>query len=92
MEIFRSAAKTTSDLHLNSLLLGGVVFRMGRFHEAVRHLEHASRVENRSRRGWAFLAMSYARLGKIGEARRWYQRLEQWAPLPWPRHKVSPWR
>lgn len=63
---------------MKSFLLGGACYRDGRFQEAVRHLELATQAGRAWPSGWAFLAMSHARLGQVDQARKWYARLEQW--------------
>jgi tetratricopeptide (TPR) repeat protein len=55
--------------------LGALLYRAGRFEEAVERLMEAERLSTDPRaspiHGWFFLAMAHHRLGHAGEARRW---------------------
>jgi WD40 repeat protein/tetratricopeptide (TPR) repeat protein len=64
---------------LNSL--GAVLYRAGRFEEAIRRLGEAVRIlKGGLPVDWAFLAMAHDRLGHHAEARRWLERLRNHQP------------
>ncbi|MCI0455882.1 MAG: tetratricopeptide repeat protein, partial [Gemmataceae bacterium] len=56
--------------------LGAVLYRAGRYQEAIRHLKKC--VEEREGRGttldWVFLAMAHYRRGDLPEARKWLEK------------------
>jgi eukaryotic-like serine/threonine-protein kinase len=57
--------------------LGAVLYRAGRFEDAVQRLREGIRLGNRRGEAldWAFLAMAHQKLGHRDEARRWLDRL-----------------
>ena len=59
--------------------LGVVCYRLGRYQEAVNHLERNSKLhpEFTAFDGY-FLAMSYHRLGSPSTARAWFERSDTW--------------
>ena len=58
-------------------ILGGALYRAGRFADAVQQLEEGIRLRDGSSgpEDWAFLAMAHHRLGHHAEATRWLDRL-----------------
>jgi hypothetical protein len=53
--------------------LGGVLFRAGKWEEAIRQLNEAIKAEGKggTATDWLFLAMAHYRGGYAGEARKW---------------------
>jgi eukaryotic-like serine/threonine-protein kinase len=76
-EMFRWCEMPT-DVHAKNLLLGGACYRTGELLEARRLLEHALQAAQPRPSVFAFLAMTYARLGQVEEARNVYDRLVRW--------------
>jgi tetratricopeptide (TPR) repeat protein len=64
--------------------LGAVLYRAGRFEEAIRRLKEAIALEGRGGNAvdWLFLAMSHRRLGHGEEARQWLKKAVQWLDTP----------
>jgi tetratricopeptide (TPR) repeat protein len=62
--------------------LGAVLYRAGRYDEAIRRLEEGIGPdgERSPPREWAFLAMAHHRLGHQAESRRWLDRLRSHQP------------
>ncbi|WP_165229870.1 protein kinase domain-containing protein [Aquisphaera insulae] len=73
------AGRDTPNQPEKALHRGAVLYRLGRFEEAIRSLEAVAPASDESRPAWAFLAMCHARLGRSDEGRRWYRRVEEWA-------------
>ncbi len=69
-----------SDVALNTL--GAVLYRVGRFEDAIRRLEEAIKSRNGAEAplAWPFLAMAHHRLGHREEARRWLDRFQGYEP------------
>ena len=71
----RAAAAQPDDL-MAIQALGALLYRSGRFAEAVARLTEADKGPAKSTTSpvyaWLFLAMAYHRLGHAGEARRWF--------------------
>jgi tetratricopeptide (TPR) repeat protein len=65
---------------LNSL--GAVLYRAGRFEDAIRRLEEGIRFRKGESipQDWAFLSMAHGRLGHHDEARRWLDRFRSYQP------------
>jgi tetratricopeptide (TPR) repeat protein len=70
--------------------LGALVYRLGRYAEAVASLDEAIRITSGKTRpqDWAFLAMAHHRLGHRDEARRWLDRFRDRQPS---RHPAAFW-
>src|SRR5262249_26996634 len=62
--------------------LGAVLYRAGRFREAVERLGAAVRAGDGCAEDWAFLAMAHARLGEEAEARQYLAKLRHSRPRP----------
>ena len=62
--------------------LGAVLYRAGRFEDAIRRLEEGIRLRKGESlpQDWAFLSMSHGRLGHHDEARRWLDRFRSYQP------------
>ena len=62
--------------------LGAVLYRAGRFEDAIRRLEEGIRFRKGESlpRDWAFLSMAHGRLGHHDEARRWLDRFRSHQP------------
>jgi tetratricopeptide (TPR) repeat protein len=67
--------------------LGNILYRSGRFQEALQHLTEANRLnpepselwECSPAELWSFLAMAHYRLGHVEEAKKWLDKAAQWA-------------
>jgi uncharacterized protein HemY len=62
--------------------LGAVLYRAGRFREAVERLGASVRAGDGRAEDWAFLAMAHARLGEEAEARQYLAKLRHSLPRP----------
>ena len=62
--------------------LGAVLYRAGRFEDAIHRLEEGIRLRKGESlpREWAFLSMAHGRLGHHDEARRWLDRFRSYQP------------
>lgn len=62
--------------------LGAVLYRAGRFEDAIHRLEEGIQLRNGESlpQDWVFLAMAHHRLGHRDEARRWLDRLRNRPP------------
>jgi len=62
--------------------LGAVLYRAGRFEDAIRRLEEGIRFRKGESlpQDWAFLSMAHGRLGHHDEARRWLDRFRSYQP------------
>jgi WD40 repeat protein len=60
--------------------LGAALYRAGRFEEAIRRLEESikTRGDEGVPKGFAFLAMAHHRLGHLGDAKHWLDKLIAW--------------
>jgi eukaryotic-like serine/threonine-protein kinase len=68
--------------HLALNTLGAVLYRAGRFEDAIRRLEEGTKARNGADEplDWPFLAMAHHRLGHRDEARRWLDKLRNRQP------------
>ena len=57
---------------------GAVLFRAGRFNDALEHLNKAAKLQDYKRSspayGWYFLAMTHHKLGHQAEAKQWFDK------------------
>ncbi|MFO0907398.1 MAG: tetratricopeptide repeat protein [Isosphaeraceae bacterium] len=76
----RAAASRPEPNRLNTV--GAILFRAGRFEEAIRQLDRAIQVHGAGGTQYdaLFLAMTHHRLGHSDEARRWYDRATSTPP------------
>ena len=67
--------------------LGVLLYRAGRFVEAIHRLEEAIAIEDAKSvpRSWAFFAMAHYQLGHGEEARRWRNHMADRKPNPDPK-------
>ena len=56
------------------LALGAVLYRAGRWQEAVRHLDKAAARQSLPVSAWLLLALAHQHLGHAGQARQWLDR------------------
>jgi tetratricopeptide (TPR) repeat protein len=65
-----------------SQVFGAVLYRSGRFEEAIRSLEKGIRLRGGTSlpRDWVFLALAHHRLGRRDEAKRWLDKLAAYRP------------
>ena len=75
---FRGAAPTRKSP--TSRTLGAVLYRVGRFDEAIQRLDEGMKLGGGqgTPQYWAFLALAHHRLGHRAEARRWLDELRAW--------------
>jgi serine/threonine protein kinase/Flp pilus assembly protein TadD len=86
LTLAEQAARGEAQSGSSRLTLGAVLYRAGRFQEAVRELTEADRLAPSPSRyspwspahAWLFLAMAHHRLGNPGEAARWLAKAGQW--------------
>jgi Flp pilus assembly protein TadD len=81
----RVSAVTASDRrwkHYSSNVLGGLLLRAGRLDEAIGRINEGIAAEKDVQvpTDWAYLALAYARKGKVAEARQMLERLRAWRP------------
>lgn len=62
----------------NERVLGAALYRAGRYQDAVRRLEAASRLTTPVAWDWLFLAMSHQRLGHTAAARENFEKARSW--------------
>jgi WD40 repeat protein/tetratricopeptide (TPR) repeat protein len=78
------ALEKADDAAKNAVMntLGASYLRAGHYEKAIRKIEEgiAHRGGKSLPQDWAFLAMAYAELGKLDEARSWSARFADWAP------------
>ena len=72
--------------------LGGLLYRAGRFDDAVARLREAAKLHGKdgSPSDWLFLAMAYHRLGKAAEGRKWLDRADRWLAAHLPEEAGRP--
>jgi tetratricopeptide (TPR) repeat protein len=73
-------AVAVSPMYGNINTLGTVLYRAGRFEEAIRKLQEGMKLhgQNGNAWDWLFLAMAHHRLGHASEARQWLNRAIDW--------------
>jgi WD40 repeat protein/tetratricopeptide (TPR) repeat protein/tRNA A-37 threonylcarbamoyl transferase component Bud32 len=71
-----------SKSYMNMNTLGSVLYRAGRWQEAVARLEEGMKLQGQGGNAWDwwFLAMAHHRLGHHREARKWRDRAAAWLP------------
>jgi tetratricopeptide (TPR) repeat protein len=75
-----NAQRTDTDRHLYLRTLGAATYRVGRYAEAVQHLDEGVKVHGKGGdpTDCLFLAMAHQRLGHTAEARRWLDKAINW--------------
>ena len=65
--------------------LGGLLYRAGRFDDAVTRLTEAVKLHGNdgTPADWLFLAMAHHRLGRADEARKWLDKASRWIESHW---------
>jgi tetratricopeptide (TPR) repeat protein len=74
----RQAVRAAAKVHNFHNTLGVAYYRAGNWKNAVASLRQSLRLGGVNAYNWFFLAMACRRLGEAEQARRWYEKAEQW--------------
>ncbi len=82
--LVRRASKTAGDVAVYRAFEGQISFELGRFEEALRHLEHAALIDGESAHAVYYLGLVEERLGRFEEAGAAFQRANALDPEHYP--------